>query len=249
MPKVKVVDVDTGQVVSEVDLPVNWPTGVLWMSEHEAICIADRIWRHFNYLTGRMVEQKAISVGSENALFNASAYAAEDGKTIYFIGVGMRGGTVGVETLDLDTGQWSKAIQTTLPRSTGNRRGLVPGGQYLYVGDPGLYIYDRQLMKLVTEKPFKDSDLLSIAFSPDGSCYAVATGNRIPVDDDLRFHDFRTQTLIRVHDSLSGNTLFAVPAPSRWVRQLVFSPDARRLAAVTDDGCVTVWELQSDKQE
>jgi hypothetical protein len=34
-----------------------------------------------------------------------------------------------------------------------------------------------------------------------------------------------------------------MPLSSRWPRDLAFSPDAKSLALVTDDGVLTLWSL------
>ncbi len=126
---------------------------------------------------------------------------------------------------------------------TGNRRGLVLGGKLFYIGDPGLYLYDRQTLKLAAQKAFKGLDLLALAFSADGSRYAVVTGGRIFIDDRLRRYDPETTSLVRVQDTLTGATRAAFPAPTRWCPILKFSPDGKRLAVVGDDGSLEVWDL------
>jgi WD40 repeat protein len=250
VPPVKVVDLSTGRIISEVDLPVNWSftaSGVLWLREPEALCLADGTSRRFNYLTGELIEKRSVDIEKENHLYNGAAYVADDGKTLYAIGGGYRARGVTLEKSEVDTGQTSRIGESELPHVTGNSRGLVPGNKYFFISDPGMYIYDLTSVKLAGQKRMKGLDLLCVSFSPRGSYYAVAAGARREVGANLTIYEPSVQTEIRVQETLTGKTIFAFPAHSRWVKDIRFSPDEKQLAAVTDDGFIEIWKLNSAK--
>jgi WD40 repeat protein len=244
---VKVVDLDTGKVVSGVDLPVNWPataTRVLWLKEPEALCLTDRMARRFNYLTGEMLGKHGNESSNQNASYNDADEVAEDGQTLYSIDGGYKIGRVSLERFNIDTGESTKVGEADLPHVTGNGRGLVPGGKYFFISDPGMYIYDRNNVKIVAQKKMKDWDFLHTTFSPQGNYYAIAAGARRIVGDNFTIYEPDVQTIIRVQETLTGKTVFVFPAHSRWVRDIKFSPDAKRLAVVTDDGFIEIWDLK-----
>jgi hypothetical protein len=55
-------------------------------------------------------------------------------------------------------------------------------------------------------------------------------------------HDPRSRSIVRIHDTISGNTLLAFPASTHSVH-IKLSPGAKRLAVVNDDGTIEVWTL------
>ena len=129
----------------------------------------------------------------------------------------------------------------------GQTSGLVPGGKHFYVADPNVYIFDRRTCRRVAERIFKGTDLLGLSFSGDGSRYAVVTGARVYVTRRLGRLDPGTRSIVRVHDTLSGRTLFAFPASTRWA-SVKLSPDGRRLAVINDDGTIELHHLPAPGQ-
>jgi len=246
IPKVKVVDLNSTKTVSEVDIPVNWPrntTKVLWLKEPEALCLADRAARRFNYSTGVTLEQLGGNTGEQEALSGVDE-AAEDGKTLFAIEGGYKSAHVTLERFNMDTKESTVVGKAELPYVTGNGRGLVPGGKYFYISDPGIYIYDRNDVKMVSQKRMKDWDLLCTSFSPQGNYYAVAAGARRYVGDNLAVYEPDVRTVIRIQETLTGKTIFAFPTHSRWVKDIKFSPDSKHLAVLTDDGFIEIWDLK-----
>jgi DNA-binding beta-propeller fold protein YncE len=125
---------------------------------------------------------------------------------------------------------------------TGNASGLVPGGKYFYVADPGMQIFDRSTLEPVAESQLKGKDLLSVEFAPDGSRYAAITGARIFVRDILEHYDPGTQSIVRVHETRTGKTLFAFPSTTRWAR-VGFTSDGEGLVVTNDDDTLEIWRL------
>jgi WD40 repeat protein len=244
VPAVKVVDVTTGNVISEVDLPVNWAfaSKVLWLREPEALCLADGKARRINYLKGELMNQTNFDISSQNILFNGNAEVDDDGQTLYSISGGYKSSRVELDKSDITMWESAKLGEAELPSLTGNARGLVPGGKYFFVGDPGLYIYDRNSVKLEAQKRLNGWDLLHISFSSQGSYCAIAAGARRIVGDNFAVYEPDVHTIIRVQETLAGKTVFAFPAHSRWVSDIKFSPNAERLAVVTDDGFIEIWD-------
>ena len=178
-------------------------------------------------------------------MYNGIAYVADDGKTLYAIDGGYKAGRVTLKKCDADTGQSTTIGEANLPRVTGNDRGLISGGKYFFIGDPGIYIYDLNAVQLAAQKRMKGFDLLCVSFNAQGDYYAVAAGARREVRSDFTIYEPAVQTEIRVQETLTGKTVFAFPAHSRWVKDIRFSPDAKKLAVVTDDGFIEIWKLNT----
>lgn len=84
-------------------------------------------------------------------------------------------------------------------------------------------------------------DVTSIAFSPDGSQLAVASGPRICLDEDLQpfaIKIFNVETN-QVVQNLVGHQCTAL--------QVSWSPDGTRLASSGSDGLAFVWDMASGK--
>jgi WD40 repeat protein len=64
-----------------------------------------------------------------------------------------------------------------------------------------------------------------------------------PASSACPLWDPKTQSELPIHETLSGRTLLAFPASTRWVRNLTFSPDGRQLAIAIGDGTIEVWWL------
>jgi hypothetical protein len=217
-------------------------TKIHWIDDHQAI-VAD--WTHiciFDYLSGQIVKDTAID---NTELGNGMGELTEDGKSIVVVDGGGKQSFVEVQSIDVQTGKATLIgkHELTIPFS-GNEMGQVPGGKYLFVGDPGHYVLDRASLKPVAQKDVRGLDLLRIAFRPKGDRYAAVTGGRIFIDENLRQHDPGTQSVIRVQETLTGKEVWAVISPSRWIRDMVFDPTGTRLACVDHDGLrITLWDI------
>lgn len=73
----------------------------------------------------------------------------------------------------------------------------------------------------------RKSEVLTVAFSPDGK--VLATGSK----DSLRLWELP-----------SFHELADLGPGQEWTRTVAFSPDGRRLAAANDDGSVRVWQCE-----
>jgi len=151
---------------------------------------------------------------------------------------------VKVRQIDTQTGASKEAGTTQLPAFSGNKRGVIPGGKYFYIADPDMYVFDAQSTKLVSAKRFLNSDVLGLGFSGDGARYVVAQGSRKFLDDNLRVWDSKTSTTIRVMETVTGRTVAAFPAPTRWVRSVALSRDGKSVAVVGRMGFLEQWVIE-----
>ena len=238
-----VLDLTSCNVLCEVALPVNWKytsTRLHWLNDQEALCTGDGRWCRFNFRTGNIIAEGYTDIDKENALFNGRGEITEDGKSILIVEGDIRSGYMEARKADVATMR-SVSLGKIEPEVWPDGDfGLVPGGKYFHLGTQ---VYDRRTLKQISGKKFIGRDLLQVVFSPDGSCYAAVTGKRIVVDNDFRVWDSKTQSVLSIHDTLTGRTLFAFPASTRWIRHLAFSPDKRRLAIANDNGTLEVWAL------
>lgn len=188
-----------------------------------------------------------VDITSENELYNKRGQITEDGtRLLLWNRTGGKFATSSIEvwTVDVETGKSSRKTKTPqVIRGGYNASGLVPGGRYFYIADPDMYILNRTTGKVVAHRRFGKSDLLKIAFSPDGAYYAAVTGGRIFIDGSLRQWDPETTSVVRIHETISGKTVLAFPAPTRWVRALRFSPDGGRLLVAGKD-TLEVWPIR-----
>ncbi|WP_254512188.1 hypothetical protein [Anatilimnocola floriformis] len=147
-------------------------------------------------------------------------------------------------------------IQTKVPMRPSESNplcGLVPGGKFIHLRTN---IYDGRNLQLISA-----ADVLGgvtcIQFSATGDRFAIcAQGAPVSqvffprsIDPDETF--FRSQPdwrrlspakIIRVHDTQTGDTLFAVKSPYD-VTHIALSPDGNRVAAMSKDLELSVWQL------
>jgi WD40 repeat protein/serine/threonine protein kinase len=89
---------------------------------------------------------------------------------------------------------------------------------------------------LVWEKP-TSQNVWSVAFSPDGQSLASGGGDRQERSEELKLWSAAT-----------GEIIWSRQGPNRAVRKLAFHPDCRLLASRTQDGYVTVWDVQTGRE-
>jgi WD40 repeat protein len=240
----RVVECETAKVVFELPLPKrDWLQRlprIVWIDDNEALCITgDNIIR-FDYRKGKVVKEWT---GTSD---RGAAYLSEDGKILYFLDGNAKYTQLEGHTLDLATGKFDDIGRVQMKHFTGNRHGLVPDGKHFYISDPDLYLLDRKTLKVEVEKHFRKTDMLGLTFNADGSRYAVITGGAIHVDRNLNRLDSGAQSLIRVHETKTGKTLWAFSPSTRWVG-VQFSPDGRKLAVENDDDTIELWTLPESK--
>jgi WD40 repeat protein len=178
-----------------------------------------------------------------NGLLNGMGELSDDRRSIVlFTGGGKLDTNLETEVVDLATGKITKQERKETNRIKAGHVGLVPGGKYLYALDPNVDIFDRKTLTRISTKMLAGTDILSHSFSEDGGRYALVTGGRIFISEQFRQYDPETQSIVRVHNTVTGKTLFAFPASTRWVH-VKLSPDGNRLAVVNDDGTIEVWKL------
>jgi WD40 repeat protein len=244
----KVIDADTGGIMSTLELP-EWDRFArplfLWLNESEVILYVGEQLLRLDLRQGKVVKEIKAERDSPGEGRYSRALALDE--TDYaWITANPRFGSVEGWSVDILTGKARSLGKKDLPRLTGNRGGLVPGGRWFYVTDPDLYLLDRKTLEVTAEKHFRGVDLLDLVFSGDGGRYAVVTGGRIYVDRDLRRLDPQTQSLVRVHETAGGKTLAAFPAATRWARCRL-SPDGKRLVVINDDDTLESWDLSASR--
>ncbi|MBT3202095.1 MAG: WD40 repeat domain-containing protein [Phycisphaerales bacterium] len=244
-----VLDLDNGKVISTLNLPVHWEynsTSVRWRARNQIDVTDQNMWRRIDYRTGKVLVRRDRDTRSDSDLYNGRGYLTENGKQIFLWNrTGGRGSTRWIEvwTIDAETGKASEKVEIEqIIRGGYNDSGLVPGGKYFYCADPDMYILNRKTGKLVSHRSFGDTDILKVSFSPNGDRYAMVRGGRIFVDASLRIWDPETTSMVSIHETLTGKTLQAFPAPDRWVGALRFSPDGKKLL-VSCKNIVEIWPV------
>ena len=237
--RVCVWNVETGKITANIEVPANH---LRWIDDHEAVMLDDTQICRFDYRQGKVLSK--LRVESNFYLMNGIGELTEDHHSLFAIDIGDEGRpTWAVPTIiDLATGKTSRRERDNADRIRVNRAGLVPGGRYFYLADPNIYIYDRHTLKQVSRKVLDGIDILGLSFTGNGNRYALVSGGRIFIEDILKWCDPKTESIVRIHDTLSGKALLAFPASTRWV-QVKFSPDGKRLAVVNDDGTIEIWTL------
>ncbi|HKB40559.1 MAG TPA: WD40 repeat domain-containing protein, partial [Gemmataceae bacterium] len=122
----------------------------VWLGERELIAAEVSSFTHFDFLTGKELGKHKES----SETFNGRGFPTEDGKSLIEIQACAKNQVVDVNRIDVQTGELTQLGKVTLKRFSGNSRGLVPGGKYFYIGDPGMYVFDRQTLKLVSARHF-----------------------------------------------------------------------------------------------
>jgi hypothetical protein len=210
------------------------------VSRREVFAVDEGELCHFDVSSSKVLARRKFE-----ARLGRDAALTEDGKEFFVIDGGIpRSPRVWIDRVNVESGKATRGGEFEVRSFTGNDRGLVPGGKFFYIGDPGFYLFDRQSLKPVTSRAFRGTDSLSLHFTRDGSRFAVVTGGRIFVDRNLRQWDPGTQSVVRIHQTQTGRTLGAFPASTRGV-SVKFSPDGKRLAVSNDDGTFEVWDLSA----
>jgi WD40 repeat protein len=124
-----------------------------------------------------------------------------------------------VSVTDAASGETTRQRGIPLPWfMKSHEQGVVPGGKYFYLETQ---IYDLETLELVAGRRLPGWDIYSVAFSADGSRYAIGAA-------DGRRED-ATRSL-RVLETLSSKTLWYAEWKSGGIQHVVFSPDGKKLA-------------------
>ncbi len=246
--EMRVIEFDTGKLVAEIPLAVDWNlpnTNEFWLPDQELLILDDGKWHRVKFAgEGSSVKTVNLDRSNESELYNGMGELTEDGRSLFILDGGGKRLTFEVKELDLET-RAKRTIGRIDPPLKGilSRKGLVPGGRNLFMGDPGLSIHDRTSLRPVIAPLFPEDDVQAITFTADGSKVVVATRERISVGG---VYDRESETMIRVHDLATGKTLLAFPSPIRWwVRAMALSPDEKRLVIVRDDSVIESYQLPS----
>jgi WD40 repeat protein len=248
----RICDAETGKIVTKIAVCQGMFS---WIDDREALCLHQSIddeteLCRFNYRNGKVLSvRKVPKEKSEDQLRRGDGQLAEDGRLFYLPDISERcWATLKTAVLDPATGKIEYFQSKEDKRGEWYNRvraryaGLIPGGKYFYLVDPGFHVYDRRTLRQVSERTLPGTEVLVHTASNDGKLLAVVTGGRIFIEDLFKEYDPGTQSIVRVHDVESGKTLWAFAASTRWV-EIKFSPDGRRLAIVNDDGTIEVWPL------
>ena len=107
---------------------------------------------------------------------------------------------------------------------------------------------------------------MSLSFSGDGARYAIVTASRVyrgprneveaineimtsgvrPAGQPLEEASEGSPTTVRVHDTRTGQTIFAFPARTAWASVTV-SRDGNTVFVCNDDGTVEAWRLPQNR--
>jgi WD domain, G-beta repeat len=147
-----------------------------------------------------------------------------------------------VRQIDLDSGEEVKRSLPGVVRFTCREFGLVPGGRHLFFAAPGVQIYERDTLAVVSRQPLPGISIGDLSFSGDGTRYAVAATLARHPAEVRELCPEGTVTLIRVHDTTTGEPLYAFPSRSHRPK-LAFDHDGRRLVMVEDDGGMVCWPV------
>jgi WD40 repeat protein len=245
---IKILDADTARDRFALTCSdKEYSDSCVWSGDHEVVyCSGKRLFR-CDYQAGKVL--KEVKLEKESISFQkGSAELDAHGKSLYWMNTrGERRRMCQAWSIDLDTGKIHSIAKVGMDHHAG-KHGLVPGGKYVYLADPHVYLLDRQTLRVAARREFRKTDLLDITFTGDGRHYAVVTGGRILIDlDRLQRRDPRTPSLVRVHETLSGKTVGAFRASTRWIK-IRFAPDGRRLAVINDDDTIEVWDLSAGDQ-
>jgi WD40 repeat protein len=231
----KIVDTDTGKIVSQLELPMGrLRARIHWINDREAVVATWNNLCRFDYMEGKILGCSQID---NSELGNGRGELTEDGQAI-FIPPSIGKGTMRIETQTVDVRTCAVKTQKPEQRETiqANAAGLVPDGKHFYVSNPDMNIYDRKTLELVNRKLFKGYRIDKASFSDDGRRYAVT----LYASDPAPGRDSKTQCIIRIIETMSGKTLFAISTGPAAVK---LPADGKRLLATRSNGNLEIWNL------
>ncbi len=230
------VDTDTGCLICS--FPGSWWIDqplVLWLSDVQAFLIERRRVIRIDCQRGDFLEEHRIDRDAPRREAWRGDWQPEHLQFNWVNGDSERGQYEGCR-LDVESGLLL-ADDLELPQRAFRHFGAVPGGRWFYAADPDLFLIDRETRKVQARPALGKARIDTLAFTADGGCVALACS-----DPKEQPATGRPKHLLRIHDTISGRLLAALPGAESIV-QMRFSRDGRRLALVHEDDTIEVWDL------
>jgi WD40 repeat protein len=158
----------------------------------------------------------------------------------YGIGSFVLEGTGSIEVRNVDNGTIARHFTGFTPSHVPTKIAFSLDGESLAAGstDAIIRVWDLRIGELKTTLAGHHSPINDLAFSPDGSLLASASG--IPIV----FEPSKDDTTVRLWD-LASATQATVLQHSLTIRSIAFSRDGTLLASAGNEGVVTLWGVQS----
>lgn len=134
--------------------------------------------------------------------------------------------------------EWRDLLESTSVSGNGDDKidtvAFSPDGKTLAVGDRNniTTVIGLPTLRPITGLHCGRGRVAAVAFSPDGQSLAVADG----------------ASLI-LWNWATGERLFTIPAHTKALRSLAFSPDGGRIVTGGNDQLVKVWDLASRREQ
>jgi len=137
--------------------------------------------------------------------------------------------------------EWRKLGKADLQWGQYGPVGLVPDGRHFFIG---AHVFRRDDLALLSAVNVGGA-IEQVYFSPDGSRYALVTGDRVEqptvlpgvTQHELVFHR------VRVHETKTGRTLLSVEVPAPGVARVALSREGGLAAVVGRDSSIQIWPV------
>lgn len=207
--------------------------------DHASDSIALDIW---DLATGALVQRVQGPVPGGTGRQNRSEHVAisANGR----VAGSLARGDLGVPVQLYDSGTWAPIGIVVEPSPDIPKTfDLSRDGKQLALGTIGGFVvlFDTQTPRKISSFSVYPSNVLTIAFSPDGA--SVATG---PFQGLRHNPPFPNPRMIHIWRAADGAKLRTYEGNFGPVRGLSWSPDGRFLASASTDGPVRVWSTQRD---
>lgn len=246
------VDAVTGRTVGQAKLFVSrrrYPKGrfrscrapnfplLRWANETRVIVPGDAGGQILDVLSGNMMAAPGLVVD------RWCDDVTEDGRTLYqFRSDKEYTQSLTVRRVDLATGEAASMGDLSFTSYTGTWRLLVSGAKYFCVADGDLHLFDRETRKPVLTRKLHRAQMNDLTFSSDGRRFAFVDHGRNPRRWIARPDGRAWEGTVRIHDTATGWTLWALPARTADA-DIEFSPEGRRLLVDNHDGTLELWHL------
>jgi WD40 repeat protein len=115
-----------------------------------------------------------------------------------------------------------------------------PDGKFLVSGssDTKLKLWDVEkgsLIRDINQENSKEIEINAVDISRDGKLIAGAMSDDTPENNFIQIWDFQ------------GNSLRTIPSSDdKWIYDVKFSPDNKKLAAATDGSMIKIWQVETN---